>query len=476
MPDGHRAATNKVDTTLIGNDYLSFLFSFTLMKQKERILLLNDNHSPHEDLATDTLCQLEKDFLKFWGEDQNIPPLRHIDRYVVQRPLTMAIDDCQIRFGHTPSQNYLECLRKFPSFFKRRGMLYFAPVARKKDKDKFDRDFFAYCKRLARKIYCFHDISTLDKKLFSSLCPDELLEIVDIFSLPLQKGAELEKSERWIFNTLVYMARGHFHKRLSITGGPIEIFHLILSLLSPHYELNQRELLTDMKAFYLDRGGQYLQTQVQEWHFDRGHPWRLELSSYKGVIWPQRISFLGNIPSEAPMDLGRPIKNYTCVNVRWMLNKTFTTGWEQEKALFTRVDKIGTDGPLWEAHFFPGEIRVKIFVFNEWGHKISFIQEEIHRIVLERLSPFIPRLKSNIIHEELSFGPEILTEPGKRSFYHLHRKDKDITVRYTSPSGKKIKLKNVNYFGPFKEGSLGLFSTLIELKQDGRILPIMPHS
>ena len=324
-----------------------------------------------------------------------------------------------------------------------------------------DKDYFNYCQRLAERIW-EEDASLED--LFFKDCPDNLTNMAELFISLLAEKKNRHEEKRWIHNTLIYMARGYYHKKLSVNGSRFEVFHLLLSLLSPYYELDQNLLLKDIQSLYLKKGGRFRQTKIREWYFDKGRPWRLGLESYDGVIWPKSISFFGGLPSAIPIEFGTKTETYTCVNIHWKLNISNIPFRTHEKFFFSSVDNIGTDYPLWEIHFTPEGLRLKLFTINRPGNKISFIKKKVHELLILRLSPFIPKLETLIQEETMTFSPEIITT--EKTISPKKNQSQQIPIYDISNTTKKIQLKNVDYFGPFKKGSLGLLSTLLELKQD----------
>ena len=452
---------NEVDNVLIGNNYLSGLYSFNLMKNKKQVLLLDDKSTRYGELYTNFLGQLEKDFLQTWLQYIEDFSSLDIDRYISKKKIILSIDNNRIRLGETPWQNYREMLRKLPFCFKKEGKLFLTPIESKKNSDRFDRNYFAYCHRLARSIW-MTEIEKLTPEVFFENCPEELMTIFQLFQSSLQLKKHMKKEERENLNTFVYMTRGYFHKKLTVHADSLELFHLILSLISPRYELDENTFLSDIRKNYINRGGLFRKTSVKQWYFDRCRPWRLELNSYEGVICPKYISFFGGHPSGIPIDFGPHVDNYTCVDVSLKLKENHLTHWKNEKILCSRSEDIGTNYPLWTADFSPGIIKAKVFIENHFGNKIDFVQKKIHRFLMDRLSPFVTDLEDIIEDEKMQFNPEILIKTKGRQAFSNRR----IIISDISNPMKRIILKDVDYFGPFKGGNFGILSTLMELTKD----------
>ena len=456
---------NQVDNILIGSNYLSFLSSFNLLKNKKQVLVLDDMRSRYGELFADSLCQLEKDFLQIWGLNTGFFTSMDIDRYVTKKKLTLVMDHRRIRLGASPWQNYREIVRKLPFCFKEENRTYLAPIIGKKNQEKFDRNYFDHCHRLARNLWNL-DEDDLSEELFLENCPEELMNIFQIFSASLEQKKIMKNEQREIINTFIYMARGYFHKILAVNADKMELFHLILSLLSPGYELDQDAFLSDVKKIYLEKGGKFRKTDVKQWYFDNSRPWRLELTSYEGVVCPQYISFFAGLPSGIPIDFGPFISTYTCVDVHWKLKKRHSTYWEEEKIFCSSIYDIGTNYPLWSAEFSPDFIKLKVFIENHLGNKISFVQKKIHQFLINRLGAFVTELEEMIENEKMSFNPEILTKAEVLATSRSSTDRRPMVISDISNPTKRVNLKNVDYFGPFKNGGFGLLSTLMELKKD----------
>jgi hypothetical protein len=102
------------------------------------------------------------------------------------------------------------------------------------------------------------------------------------------------------------------------------------------------------------------------------------------------------------------------------------------------------------------------------GTKIEFISEITKELLLSDLAYLFPEFDLKIAHTQMKFTLDVFIE------------DKDFKAheRLEASLSKKIvdviedsapllmsRLKNVLYFGPYNEDSLGTFSSLIEMKK-----------
>ncbi|MEI8348487.1 MAG: hypothetical protein WCG27_13545, partial [Pseudomonadota bacterium] len=319
-----------VDMAIIGRSYLSFLYSLELLEKGKKVLLLDDDRMAFGNTYTNSLGQLEKDYLQLWGEEKGIAPLCNIDQYLKKKILTFVVGDKRLWLGDSPSANLTEITRKF--FLKLNGdnqlasELIYHPQFLK----NLDENFFQYCRGLADGLNPNKKLKL--ETLFTEKRTEELTMIHQFFKHIIGRPEPLgvDQNQYWTLKTLFFMAQGHFQKKLSLQIADSEFFHLLLTLLSPRYELDHEKLMADLMSLFQARGGQFKQTRVREWLFYDQRPWSMELASYEGIIHPKEISLLGSNPQGLSLEIFSNNSVFSCLNVDWELNEQLPMGGIEE--------------------------------------------------------------------------------------------------------------------------------------------------
>ena len=460
---------------LLGNNYLSFLLSVELLEWDKKVILIDDKRVSYGQHFTDYLCQLEYDFLMVWGEDRHIESLQKLQHYVVNKPFVLMVGDQRVLLGNTPSQNLSELIRKFPQFFADEDGLAELDnfLIDEEQRLKFDQQYFSFCSRLAENSFRFRTSQNLSLSHFLSLCPDSIKSTFQQFEKRYSHyHGQHEDFDQKTFDTVrsfYYLIRGLFHRKLSIDASEFELFHLFISLLSPHYELDQSALLRDLLPTFTDRGGVYKKTQVKEWLFDKMKPWSLELSSYEGIIHPQKIAILGGRPEGLPIKVDVKDKSFRSINIDISFEGDIQLklGVEGQRVFYTRSDKVGSLYPFWEGRFFENSGSIKFYTRSYKGMKVNFVKDFLLSEIEKDLLKISKGPIQNIRITNIEFGTDLcleeITISGKKFKQDSPLLSKTHVFDATEP-GKYNKLKNVLYYGPLKRASFGLFSTMMEIK------------
>ena len=447
--------SKNIDMLLVGKNYLSFAMGLRLLRQGKKVLLVDDERFSYGQLYAINIGQLEKSYLQCWGQREKIGPLANIEKYLIRRPSTLLLGKKRIRLGESPRRNFSELARKLPFCFEQQGSNAFVDLQkhRSSELNDFDTSFESFCMTLAQILLENADTTKFNLKMFMQYCPEQLQGVFAVF---FKKYVEVQGDERWMFRTFSYMIKGIYHFKLSFIISEFEMFHLLLCLLSPNYQLDYPRLMKDLGYEYQQLGGEFKQTVVSEWLFDKKRPWSVELASFEGVIQPKEIVLLGGVPARFPLSFFPEMMTYSCLKVKWELS--VDTGFEQEIIFYSSNDKIGTDFPLWRAVLDGKQIHFDIVVVRQKGCKESFIQQEIRTILLEELAGYCAINSSDIVREQMVFGHEVWMVSGQKGpgqsaaeLYQIEIKD------------DKSKLEQVRYYGPYQGGPLGALSTMMEI-------------
>lgn len=451
------------DLTMVGKNYLSLLYSMEYTDWGKTALVVDDKRLEYGHIYSGILSEMDVAFLETWGEDKGISPLAGIRSFLTPRTVSFSIDKQVVKLGRSPYQNYLELLRKFPNLFGIEKVDW-SSVG---NEQEFNEFYFSFCRRMSQNCFRFRTLQNMNLQSFLNLCPKTIIECFQHFKSHLDQNRKLELIPLHQ-KTFFYLSRGFIQKKLSMRGNELELFHLLLSLLSPCFELNEDSLSTQLEDVFKSRGGICKTTTIREWLFDQSKPWSLELSSFEGIIHPKRIALMGGQPESMPIGIQSRSKIFRSVDVQLNSTPELEGFFGDDYFAFTESKRIGGQYPFWAMRKTRGHYKITLFSLMGKGMKIDFNRDKVIKILEKDISTilgteFTPEVIS------IDFGREICVEDNKnddrlQSFFGK------INIVDTSSPGSEVKLKNVHYFGPLKMGPLGLFSTLMEIKEGIRVV------
>ena len=203
--------------------------------------------------------------------------------------------------------------------------------------------------------------------------------------------------------------------------------------------------------------------------FQSGLVKSFELESFDGVIKPNKMAFIGGYPVGLPIKLKTSKSaSYNCLNVEFTFKDPVPLLLNGKKSVFTSSMKIGTDRPFWEVNFIDQKAVFNIIMAKKEGTKIDFIYERVKALLIEDLFYLFPEYKFELINCEMKFTLDVFIEDKD---YNAHKRveatlKKRITEVLEDSAPLLIsRLRNVLYFGPYNEDSLGTFSSLVEIKR-----------
>jgi hypothetical protein len=455
-----------IDYALIGHNYLTLLLSLGLRKRGKSVLLLDDDRFNYGDFFTNSLTQLDLDFLQSIGESSQIKPLININNYVEVEERYFYFGKKQVKLGLSPKENFLEIMRKFPNFFSSD----FLSQINDDFLNSFENEFFQLSKKVSEKInnnsknqkmyQIFIDSVGPNLKLFFNSFVDAVLERND-------KRSKLQEEINEELTIFLYLARGFYHSHFSIGGSRIELFHTLMCLISPYYRLQNHKLNEDLLELFKENGGEFKKLNLSDVKFHRGVVKGLLLESFEGHITPQKIIFVGGHPMGLPIKFERPKNIYNCLQAEVLVNN-IPKHFVGKKIVFSSSMKISTGRPMFEADFFENRIELNIVVAKRNGVKVSFIEEQVKKHLEEDFKFLFPEYDFKILDMAMNFTNDIFIEES----VNLNRLKDDFKVKNKFAelifnAGPLIfnRPKNVHYLGPYNDGFLGTLSSLIEIRK-----------
>ncbi len=456
-----------LDFALVGHNFFAFLLSIGLLNRGKKVLILDDDRFNYGDFFTNSLTTLDVEFLKAWGEEGQLKPLINIQDYLIPSKIYFYVGKKQVALGDSPLRNYRELCRKFPELFLK-STSDFNLFTQEQGMIDFDNLYNDFCQKVSALLFNEKSSSKLSM-LFESSIPKDLKESFSHFFSHFSKKDLMNEKQQYDFNALIYMTRGFFQNRLSVTGSKSEIMHLFFSLISPYYKLDHERLIADLLQEHLSRGGEFKKLNLSDLKFQSGLVKSFELESFDGIIRPHKMAFIGGYPVGLPIKLKTSkSSSFNCLHVEFTFRNSVPKLIDRKKCVFTSPIKIGTDRPFWEVYFEGHKAIFNIIMAKKEGTKIDFISERVKNLLLEDLNYLFPEYKFELLDMLMNFTLDVFIEDKD---YSAHKRveatfKKKITevLEDTAPL-MLSRLKNVLYFGPYNDDSLGTFSSLVEIKR-----------
>lgn len=447
------------DMVCVGKSYLSLLFGLELLELKQKVLTLDDDRLSFGNIYDIGITDTILNFLKGWGEERSIDSLINIENYLSSGPLQYIIDGKRLRIGQGPSYTIKEFLRvAFDTFTE-----YEVKVLSKAiEMDDFDNQAYDFFKRLGSNGYRFRSFQNYDKEFILGQANPFLKEV---FTILISKFSFKEFEEKSFWPKLSMASSFFYFKKLNLSFGTYEILQMIANLMGKQYRLNQLELEKSLLETFVARGGSFKKTFIREWKFYDRRPWSLELASYDGIVHPQKIALLGGNFNAPPLKIENHSECCQSVNIKIEFNDLLFKSIVNENFVFLKGESIATDTPIifWRISS-ESSVEMSVLYRKYKGTKIEFVKSDIEKIALQALSEVLSVDFNCISSKEFTLGSEIYIDISmnkKKSELPSFRK---ISLIDNEHPLKKKKLKNVYYFGPYKEGPLGILSSLLEVK------------
>ena len=459
--------SRNLDFALVGHNFYAFLLSIGLLNRGKKVLILDDDRFNYGDFFTNSLTSLDVEFLKAWGEESGLKPLINIQDYLTPSKVFFYVGKKQVVLGDLPHRNYRELCRKFPELFLQNSA-EIGVFSHENEIINFDNIYNDFCQKVSVLLFNEKSFSKFSM-LFENSIPKDLQTRFQSFFAHYPNKENLLENQRYDFNALTYMTRGFFQNRLSVTGSKSEIMHLFFSLISPYYKLDHERLIADLLQEHLDLGGEFKKLNLLDLKFQSGLVKSFELESFDGIIKPKKMAFIGGYPVGLPIKLKTSKSaSYNCLNVEFTFKEPVPLLLNGKKCVFTSPMKIGTDRPFWEVNLSGQKAIFNIIMAKKEGTKIDFIYERVKALLLEDMFYLFPEYKFELLTCEMKFTLDVFIEDKD---YNAHKRveatlKKRITEVLEDSAPLLIsRLRNVLYFGPYNEDSLGTFSSLVEIKR-----------
>ncbi|GAB4022800.1 MAG: hypothetical protein Fur0010_26010 [Bdellovibrio sp.] len=430
--------------TIVGSNYLSLMLAIEWLQTGRDVLVLDDDRMQLGDLFSNDLGLLEILYLKTWGEEKHIQCLQEIEKFAQHRCHYIVGDDVWIKLGLRPSENWRE--------FSRR--LSFASPHLVAD---FDDNWVQFVTRVAQAYLRYGGYQQITPEKLLVYAPPSIKDIYKDFKEYMKTPRNFKEE------AIIRGAMGYYSKRVDGEFDEGDIFFLFISLFSPRFLVNQRLLVDELLSTYIGLKGHFKQTRMREWLFHKKRPWSVELSSYEGIIHPKQLTFVGSLPEGMPFALDPIGSHFMTLEVEAEL---FEDPGFADLTLFilTSEKGLGTNSPFSFIEFSKNKLHLKFLIPSQSGMKIAFVERQV-RSKFEQFFPLhFPHIPLASVGElKMNLGPEVFVDPLSRSRVGQGQSLTKLNILDSSRPGMNERLKNVDYFGPFRIPKMGLFSSLVDL-------------
>lgn len=454
---------------IIGKSYLSLLYGIELLRYFERVLLLDDDRLSFGDLYQTGVTQIDYAFLETWGNDRSIELLKS-GEFLHRSPYFLYCGGTQLYLGRSPWDNLQELTRKLHQLFPYTFLFQGQETADlegdsqenlKWSSQEINKDYRLFCERLGLNGLRFKSIDNFTYEYLMGHCPESIKILFKLFQRQMSLFPEFGRSFQ-------YFGRILFHKKLASSYTDLELFHFFLCIIGPHYELDIHALSDYLSHVFSERGGHYKHAQVREWKFYKYNPWSIELSSFEGIIHPQKISFLGSHPTGLPLKIEYKGKTFLTVHFSMECNDERIKGDHFNEGIWNfigDIESLGTDLPFCKFRIQAGHIKGHFLYREKKGSKLDFYKMALLDKLTSHLEQLYPGITTHLDKFNLKRGCEVYMD--QSDCFHAPDTLKINQVGlydFSIPTVRK-RLKNVYYYGPLKNGSLGVFGQLMEIKE-----------
>lgn len=459
----------KFSWVVIGRNYLSLIFAHLLLNKKIDVLLVLDEECSSKLFSTDHLTSMEKDFLTLWSEDQQIKNLENLNFYLKSERILLRGGEHRVLLGHpSPFQNLWELARSFPFFFtdsKDRlnfGMNFNSSL----EEQRFNKSYFRLTKKFSKSAFYYHDRHDLDFKILENLCPKIIRDLFDNFQILFFDKNNSEK--QWPLQEILFASRLFIQNHLSVETTKTDLLYLFISILSPLYKLNHKKLKEDLLSSFEERGGNFMTTTIQNWKWKNGKIYGFQHDKDDVTITSNQICLFYPLHKQGPFEFSsieKSIGENFCLS--YLLKEKIRPQILSNIQIDTSMKSMRTQTPLWITEVLEKQINFYIFFKASPLLSLSSMKSQAIRIIQKEFFKYNLGWNASQELHSSSLGQDLALYSSKNKTSELLKESgplKNLTISFKENSHRSFKLNDINYFGPLKEQSYGLFGIFVEMK------------
>lgn len=445
---------NHYNDIVVGQNYVSLIVAINKVRSR-RVLVIDEPNVVLGRGWYQYIGETEKYLLELIGLNHKIDALKYINSYLTQINTIIYLNDKIIELGSSPADNIRELLRKLPELFGKELMDMLHQI----EPASFNQHCLTIFQNLA------NEASESGKSLtdcFGKLTADPVLKGLYSNILSSFKGSKNNLKAKQ-FNFVLQVL---FQTLFSNSGSVLESMYLMTSILSPRYRVNEEKLVEDLTFEFKQLGGSLKRSKIQDWEIYKGNLNYLLLESYEGVIGLDNLYFFGRLPETVPFHNKFNDTIFNSIEIKVTLGDHHLKSYLNKRVIFSWSDYLGSDSPHWEAYIDQDGTITGIYSYaNYEGSKPDFYYNEAMRVFYQSIQKLLPDLSL----EEFQFNCQM--RPGRDLWMESRKAQKSLSLAdkssarlYSTQDGAQV--KGLEYWGPLKAKSLGLFSYLLDLKSN----------
>ncbi|MFG1498802.1 hypothetical protein ABMA70_01245 [Halobacteriovorax sp. XZX-3] len=433
----------KIDTLIIGNNIASFLTATQILKSGFGAIYLRDKRIKASDPYFKFFGPLDLAFIEAWASDLELDSTIFDKDSFVHAPFYLKYKSEQtLCAGLSPYLNFSQICRHFPELYNEFiNRLRIEEI----DQEKFDQDFMSSVKRLGESLCRYKTFHQVTVNTLRSALPNYIHDIYEIFKKHLRLNKDLQR--------FASCFRCVYTKTLELTFSDLETIYFFILMLSPRFrfqwQLEKEEQATKTIECL---GGSSFEDIVEEFSFSSRRPWAAQLSSFSGVVAPQKIAiFSSNLDK---LNIAHNITDlYRCVKLDYALADKLISA---DYYYFNESSFGGDIVFIRKEISLDGTCQIKMFKQFDDCLKYDFCEKELHQFLLD--NQIIDRndtlLKGKLTNETCMLRNHSVINSGSR-----------INLKFRmGQAGKFESVKGVFYHGPLKKNNLGITQTLLEAR------------
>jgi hypothetical protein len=438
---------------IVGLNYVSLTYGLIALEKGHSALIVDDQRLPFSNKWYLNIGYLERSILIRIGEKYNIDPLKNLDNYLGDKNTVLCLNKIIIELVDSPFSNIKEIARKIPECFS--GV--YLDKLKLISPDVFDADFFEYLDQVCENAFEKLENNNL-KDLFDAHKGLEFSAVMESFIEFFEKNTDITKHIHYILQVMYQTVFSSAHLK-------IESEYLLMSLLSPRFEVNESKLKEDLLFEYRKTGGDIKVTSVKDWGIEDNKLKYILLDSIDGLIKLDNCHFFSQINHHLPFDVQSAKTQFKSIKINCMLDHKFISLYESKRIIFSNKSRMGSDFPYWEVSIDSTGLLTGLYSYADYtGTKPSFYYHHAVEDIYVSLKAMLPGLlKADWVSRvkleqgqdnwlEFSAGDKHKLYPSKNdSFENVYDKD----------SGKVI--DSLYQCGPNRSKSLGFYSYLLDV-------------
>jgi hypothetical protein len=457
------------EKVVIGKNILSYLAAFKLLKHKHKVVMIDDSECELGESFISTLTEFNVNFFKEWGADLNIDSYMHIDEYLEGKSEVIHIDGVSLFLSTCPYSNLMELLRKLPELFPIDFLERIPP------REQFNLEFTSGIEKLAQHCYHYRSFDNISVADFEKYVPSILLEIHSEFYKVYLDSMQNTNNDNYTARVLAYLGQYKFHHVLTDKLNHLESLSLVINLVARKFTFKAKQLVHNLDEEFTRKSGLLKNANIEFWQFWRGKLAGLQLSTFEGVLRPKKVLYFGNKTEKLPFQFLGPKSIYYVFEYESKTAPDINIDPSGQEHTFLDLPDMGTHLPIVRIiQTKEGIIRASFLAKTEDGGKCEFYAKQVKKVLIRALKR---SFSSSLDWESVDWvGPKALADQfpgdlpkkrrlGKLSTFKGLRSHKLLVSLERGPEEKNI-IQGIEYWGPLQNQGLGLFSVLMDLKNN----------